>query len=150
MDNDYHKRGDLMHIQMAGLNEILNNLARLPFEDEEENAVANTGAKVVQKYIVAEVPSSSDKKKKIKLKKNIKIQRARNGEAKIHTGKAYHGHILEFGRSAGSTIVKKNGKTQTVTWGKINPNPFFTRGSNASESEAKQAMANEIRKLKNL
>ena len=150
MDNDYCQRGDVMHIQMTGLDAILNNLAQLPFEDHEENEVANAGAKVVQKYILAEVPSSGDKKKKIKLKKNIKIQKARDGEAKIHTGKAYHGHILEFGRSAGSTTVKKNGKEKKVTWGKINPNPFFTRGSDASESEAKQVMANEIRKLKNL
>lgn len=158
MDYNYRKRGDLMELQFTGLDGILANLARLPLEENEENAVVTKGAKITQKAIVEEAPVGTERKNKKgkvtykpgSLKKNIKVKRAVDGVAVIHTGKAYHGHLIEFGRSAGSKMAKKNGKTQKVTWGSTNANPFFTRGFESSQNEAKQAMANEIRKLKNL
>ncbi|MFY0521166.1 HK97-gp10 family putative phage morphogenesis protein [Lysinibacillus sp. UGB7] len=147
-----------MDVQFTGLDGILANLARLPLEENEENLVVTKGAKITQKAIIEEAPIGTERRNKAgkviykpgTLKKNIKIKRAVDGVAIIHTSKGYHGHLVEFGRSAGSTMTKKNGKTQKVTWGSTTANPFFTRGFESSENEAKQVMANEIRRIKNL
>lgn len=142
-----------MRLEVQGMDALLQNILNLPLEEHEENQALNTGAKVVKDAVVEEVPvgkRKSKKNKNTKLKNSIKIKRAKDGEVKVHTGKAYHGHILEGGRSAGSKNVMKKGKRQKVTWGPIAPNPFFTRGFEKSKSDAVNAIADEIKKVKNL
>ena len=130
---------------MNGLDGILQNLLNLPLEDVEENRALNKGANVIKNAVIEEAPEDDGT-----LKKNIKRKNARDGEAKVHTGKAYHSHILEGGRSAGSKYVIKKGKRQKVTWGAMAPNPFFTRGFEKSKSEAVDVVAAEIKKALNL
>lgn len=139
-----------MNFEIQGMDALMQNLMNLPLEEEEENKALNAGAKVVKEAVEKEVPVGKSKNKKNKLKNNIKIKRAKDGEAKVHTGKAYHGHIIEGGRSAGSKYVTKKGKRQKVTWGPIAPNPFFTRGFEFSKPGALNAIADEIKKAKNL
>lgn len=123
------------------MDDILRNLAQLAMEEETENRALNAGAKVVKEAVIEEVPVDDGT-----LKENIKNKRAKDGEAKVHTGKAYHGHLVEFGRSAGSKISLKNGKRQKVTWGATGPNPFFTRGIEKSKGKALDEIANVIKK----
>lgn len=126
---------------MNGLDEVLQNLLNLPLEEAQENRALNKGANVIKKVVIEEAPEDDGT-----LKENIKARRARDGEAKVHTGKAYHSHIVEGGRSAGSKFVLKKGKRQKVTWGAMAPNPFFTRGFEKSKGEAVDVMAAEIKK----
>ncbi|WP_342544793.1 HK97-gp10 family putative phage morphogenesis protein [Lysinibacillus sp. FSL W7-1291] len=139
-----------MNFEIQGMDALMQNLMNLQLEEAEENKALNAGAKVVKEAVEKEVPVGKSKNKKNKLKNNIKIKRAKDGEAKVHTAKAYHGHILEGGRSAGSKYVTKKGKRQKVTWGPIAPNPFFTRGFELSKPGALNAIADEIKKAKNL
>lgn len=127
-----------MNITINGLDGILQNLMQLNVHEELENKVVNKAAKVAQESIQNEAPVDDGT-----LQKNIKIRRAKNGEAVIHTGAAFHAHLVEFGRSGGSVVTKKGRK---VTWGPTVPNPFFTRGFNSSEAEAKQVMVDELKK----
>ncbi|AHN24362.1 HK97-gp10 family putative phage morphogenesis protein [Lysinibacillus varians] len=130
-----------MRLELNGMEATLQNLMNLPLEEEDENRALNKAAKIVKEAVIEEVPVDDGT-----LKKNIKAKRARDGEAKVHTGGAYHSHLVEFGRSAGSKYALKNGNHQLVTWGATAPNPFFTRGLERSKETAINAMADEIRK----
>lgn len=131
-----------MELKITGLDEILQKLSELPLEEEDENRALNKAANVVKKAVIEEAPEDDGT-----LKKNIKVKRAKDGEAKVHSGKAYHAHILEGGRSGGSKYALKNGKRQKVSWGPMAPNPFFTRGFEKSKRESQQVMADEIKKV---
>ncbi|TKI53541.1 hypothetical protein FC756_23225 [Lysinibacillus mangiferihumi] len=137
-----------MRLELNGMEAILQNLMNLPLEEADENRALNKAAKVIQEAVIEEAPQDERKENSsaTSIKNNIKIKRAKEGEAKVHTGSAYHAHIIEGGRSAGSKYTLKNGKRQLVTWGPIAPNPFFTRGFENKKSEAVNAMADEIRK----
>ena len=137
-----------MDIVINGMEDILKNLMNLPLEEFEENKALNEAAKVVQKAVIEEAPQATEDGGS--LKKNIKIKRAKDGEVKVHTGRAYHAHIIEGGRSAGSKVAKKNGKQQLVTWGPIAANPFFTRGYEKSKTNAIKVMADVIKEIKKL
>lgn len=130
-----------MKVDIEGLDELLSNMLQLPMEDADENGAVNKAAKVVKEAVAAEAPVGRGT-----LKANIKAKRAIDGVAVVHTGGAFHGHLVEFGRSGGSKMAVKNGKQQKVTWGPTAPNPFFTRGYEASKNQAQQAMADELKK----
>lgn len=134
-----------MRIELQGMEALMQNILNLPLEEAEENKALNAAAKIVKEAVIKEAPEDDGT-----LKENIKAKRAKDGEAKVHTGAAYHSHIIEGGRSAGSKYALKNGKRQKVTWGPIAPNPFFTRGFENSKSDAVNAMADEIKKAKKL
>ncbi|WP_419962181.1 HK97-gp10 family putative phage morphogenesis protein [Psychrobacillus sp. BM2] len=128
-----------MELQLTGLEETLRNLSNLNISETVENRALTKAGKVTQETIIAE--ANFGNRSDGVIKKNIKLKRPKDGQVVIHTGKAYHSHILEFGRSAGSTITKGGKK---VTWGKINPNPFFSRGYEQSKSESMNAIIEEI------
>lgn len=133
-----------MELQLTGLQETLQNLSSLNISEQLENKALNKAGKITQKAIEAEAPiDSKNPVDHASLHKNIKLKRPKDGEVVIHTGGAYHSHIIEFGRSAGSTITKGGKK---VTWGKINPNPFFSRGFEQSKTEAMNALVDEIQR----
>lgn len=130
---------------MQGMEALMKNLMNLPLEEADENRALNKAANVVKDAVINEAPVDDGV-----LKANIKTKHAKDGEAKVHTGRAYHAHIIQGGRSAGSKYVLKNGKHQLVTWGAMAPNPFFTRGFEKSKSNAISAMSDEIKKALNL
>lgn len=117
---------------------MLQNLTRMNVDEVTENKALTKAGKITQEAIIAEAPVD-----KGTLKKNIKLRRPKDGEALIHTGAAYHAHLVEFGRSGGSAITKKGRK---VKWGPTTPNPFFSRGFEQSKSEAMSAMIGELQK----
>lgn len=125
-------------LEVTGLDAVLQNLIRLNIDESVENKALNKAGKIMQKAVQNEAPVD-----KGTLKKNIKLKRPQDGEVVIHTGGAYHAHLVEFGRSGGST----NGQGgRRVSWGPTAPNPFFSRGFEQSNESAKQAMIDEIRR----
>jgi len=130
-----------VEVKVDGLEEILNNLLKLEIDEVLENKALNKAGKLTQESIKSGTPVAPVNGGT--LQKNIRLRRAKDGEVTIHTGGGYHAHLVEFGRSAGSTVLK-NGRR--VTWGATTPNPFFSRGYEQSKSEAMNAMIDEIRK----
>lgn len=131
-----------MEVNITGLDDILQKLNNLPLEEEDENRALNKAANVIKKAVIEEAPEDDGT-----LKKEIKVKRAKDGEAKVHSGKAYHAHILEGGRSGGQKYTLKNGRHQLVKWGPMAPNPFFTRSFERSKRDAQLTMANEVKKV---
>lgn len=129
-----------MEVNIAGMDALLQNLRQLNVDESLENKALNKAGKVTQEAILAEANFGSRSRGTIK--ENIKLRRAKNGEAVIHTSKGYHAHIIEGGRSGGSMLV--NGRK--VTWGPIAPNPFFSRGFETSVENAKQEMIEELQR----
>jgi HK97 gp10 family phage protein len=130
-----------MRVDMSGLDEVLQNLTRLNIDETLENRALTKAGKVTQQAVQNE--ASFGIRSKGTIKKNIKFRRPRDGEVVIHTGRAFHAHIEEFGRSGGS-IVSKSGRK--VTWGATAPNPFFSRGFEQSKKESMGAMISELQK----
>src|SRR5690606_14312548 len=109
-----------MDIELEGLDEVLANLARLNVDDRIESSALNKAGKIVQEKVKNEAPVDEGV-----LKNNIRLRRPKDGEVIVHTGSAYHAHILEFGRAAGSTVGRRGIRR---AWGAMAPNPFFSRG----------------------
>lgn len=127
-----------MELEFKGLDDVLENLATLNIDTTVEDRALSNAGKITQDAIKNEAPVDKET-----LKKNIRLRRPKDGEVIIHTGRAFHAHILEFGRSAGST----NGKGGVRrSWGAMAPNPFFARGFEQSAESAKQAMIDVIQK----
>jgi HK97 gp10 family phage protein len=131
-----------VEVKVEGLDNILKNLMKFEIDEELENKALNKAGKITQNSIQEGTPLDDGT-----LKKNIRLRRAKDGEVTIHTGGAYHAHLVEFGRSEGSTTLK-NGRR--VTWGATTPNPFFSRGHEQSKSEAMNGMIEEIKRGLNL
>lgn len=127
-----------MRVEVSGLDEVLENLNRYIVDEAIENKALTEAGKITQENIKSEAPVRQGI-----LKKNIKLRRPKEGQVIIHTGGAYHAHLVEFGRSGGSAILKNGRK---VTWGPTFPNPFFSRGYEQSKTKAKQAMVDELKK----
>lgn len=81
------------------------------------------------------------------LYENIEKTTVNNGKITIHTGKAYHAHLIEFGRSSGQGTYKdKNGVIRPVKWGDTAPNPVMARAFENSRNEIITVMRNVIKK----
>ena len=130
-----------MEVDIKGLDEILNNLAKLNIEEALENKAVNKAGTITRDTVIIEAPRDEGI-----LKENIQLRRSKDGRAFVHSGRAYHAHLVEGGRSGGSTMAKKKGKIQRVTWGPTTPNPFFSRGFEISKGPAKNAMIAVIKK----
>lgn len=130
-----------MEVKIDGLDQVLQNLNLLVVDEAMESKALNKAGNIAKEAIASQAPVA--RVNGGTLQRNIKLKRAKNGEALVHTGGAYHAHLVEFGRSGGSAITKKG---RRVKWGPTSPNPFFTRGWDASETEAKQAMVDELKK----
>lgn len=134
-------------MKVLGLDETLQNLRKYIVDEAIENEALKKAGKVTQEAVIEEAPiDNRNPPDHASLHKNIKVSRPRDGEVKVHTGGAYHAHLVEDGRSGGSAVVIKNGKRQRVTWGPTSPNPFFSRGFGKSNIPARQAMVDELKK----
>jgi HK97 gp10 family phage protein len=127
-----------VEVQIEGLETILENIRKINVDEAIENRALNKAGKITQEAIQEQTPVDQGI-----LKNNIKVRRAKNGEVFVHTGWAYHAHLIEFGRSGGSAITKKGRK---VFWGATAPNPFFSRGYEQSKTDAMDAMIVELKK----
>src|SRR5690606_19212782 len=110
-------------------------------DESIENRALNKAGNVTKDAILNEANFS--KRSRGVFKGNIRLRRPKDGEVLIHSGGAYHAHLIEFGRSGGSAITKKG---RRVKWGPTAPNPVFGRGYEKSRNEAMQTMISEIQK----
>ena len=65
----------------------------------------------------------------------------------VHSGRVPHAHLVEFGRSGGSTKwTDKNGVSRTVKWGPLSPNPVVARTYERERAKIIQVIGNEVKK----
>lgn len=127
-----------MEVNIAGLEAAMQNLLRLNIDESLETKALTKAGKITREAVIAE--ANFGNRSKGTMRKNIKLKRPKDGEVVIHSGGAYHAHLIEFGRSGGSKI----GSDRKVTWGPTAANPFFSRGFESSQADAKQAMIDAI------
>jgi HK97 gp10 family phage protein len=130
-----------LETRITGLDETLQNLMRLNVNESIENKALTKAAKVTKTAIESE--AKFGKRSRGIYKNNIKLRRPKDGEVIIHSSKAYHAHLIEYGRSAGS-ITSKKGKR--VTWGSTAADPVFGRGFEQSKADALSTMISELQK----
>lgn len=138
-----HSQGGalIVELHVTGLEEALQNLMRLNIDESIENKALTKAGEVTKESILNEAKFS--KRTRGTFKKNIRLKRPKDGEVVIHSGGAFHAHLIEFGRSGGSIITKSGRK---VTWGPTSPNPVWGRGFEQSKNEAMQTIITEIQK----
>lgn len=132
-----------MSIEVQGMQELINNLRQMGFaiDTRTEEKALKAGARIIETEIKSEADRIRDDGT---LHDNIKTTEVKNSRVTVHTGDAYHAHLIEFGRSAGQgTYVDKNGVTRPVKWGDTNPNPVIQ----GSYERKKDEVLNEMKKV---
>lgn len=135
-----------MSLEIHGMNELLKsieNMGKKVDKKTEEKALIE-GGKVLIKAAKEEANRVRDDGT---LHDNIKDTKVKNSKITIHTGEAYHAHLVEFGRSSGQGSYRdKNGKRRKVKWGDTAPNPVMGRAFENSQSEIMKAMSKVIKR----
>ena len=135
-----------MSMKLIGMDELMRNIKKLGLKVEQQltEQALKKGSVILQEEVKQEAPRGKGLRH---LQDEIKISKIENGKVSIHTGKAYHAHLVEFGRSAGhGTYKDKNGVERKVTWGYTAPNPFMTRAFERKQSEITKEMAKVIKR----
>lgn len=135
-----------MGIELQGMDELLKSVKRMGQKvsrDVEEKALKE-GGKILVKAAKEEANRVRDDGT---LHDNIEETTVKNGVITIHTGEAYHAHLVEFGRSGGQgTYRDKRGVIRPVKWGDTAPNPVMARAFENSQNEIITAMRNVIKR----
>jgi len=135
-----------MSLEVQGLQELLNNIRQMGFNVDtrlEEKAL-KAGANVIEDEIKSEANRIRDDGT---LHDNIDTTDVKNGIITVHTGGAYHAHLVEFGRSAGQgTYIDKNGVTRPVKWGDTTPQPVVQGSFERKKDEAFEEMKKVIKR----
>jgi HK97 gp10 family phage protein len=115
-----------MKFEMQGLDELMAQIERTSLGIENaKNDALEAGGKVMQKET-----KNAARKRTGNLKEHIELSDVKNGEINVYVdnqGKAYYGHMLEFGTS------------------KMSAKPFMGPAFNKSKVKINQAMANKLR-----
>lgn len=65
----------------------------------------------------------------------------------VHSGRVPHAHLVEFGRSGGSTKwTDKNGVQRTVKWGATSPNPVVARTYESQRQKVIEIIGADVKK----
>jgi HK97 gp10 family phage protein len=131
-----------MKVDFSGLEQLRKQLSQLENAEEiEKKALDKAGKHLVDK-LKDEAPHHDGT-----IEENLKLKKAKNGQAIVHTGKAYHAHLYEFGRSGGQTTIRdKNGTMRVIKWGETSPNPFMTRTYESELNTLERIIAEELRR----
>lgn len=131
-----------MDINFTGLEALKRQLAQLEnAEDIQKKALNKAG-----RHLVEELKNASPFDDGT-MSDNLSLKRIDENEVIVHTGKAYHAHLIEFGRTSGETRIKdKNGVMRTIKWGATTPNPFMTRTYESQLDILQGIIALELRK----
>lgn len=138
-----------MSLEVVGMQKVMNNIKKLELKVGEklEKKALNTGVDILEGEIKREANRIPDNGT---LYKNIKSTRVKNGRVTVHTGEAYHAHLVEFGRSIGqTTFVDKNSIEQPIKWG-TEPQPVIQGSFERKRNEIFYEMAKVIKKELNL
>lgn len=132
-----------MSLEIQGMQELLNNIRQmdLAVDSRLEDKALKAGARVIEAEMKNEANRIRDDGT---LHDNIKSTDVKNGRITVHTGGAYHAHLVEFGRTSGqSTYVDRNGVTRPVKWGETTPQPVVQ----GSYERKKDEVLNEMKKV---
>lgn len=135
-----------MGIELQGMDSLLRSVKQMrkKVSRSTETKALEAGGKVLAKAVKEEANKIRDDGT---LYENIKETAVKNSKITVHTGGAYHAHLVEFGRSSGQGTYKdKNGVIRPVKWGDTAPNPFMSRAFENSQKEIIETMGNVIKK----
>ena len=135
-----------MGMELHGMSELLNHVRSLGMRVERnvEKKALEAGGEILVRAVKAEANRVRDDGT---LHDNIKETEVKNGKLTVHTGQAYHAHLVEFGRSAGQGTYKdKNGVRRPVKWGDTSPNPVMARAFEKSKPEIILEMSKVIKR----
>jgi HK97 gp10 family phage protein len=140
--NWFVRGGDGMKVDFTGLEALSKQLSKLENAEQiQQKALQKAGRHLVDELKVAAPYHDGT------VKDNLKLKRVDDHEIIVHTGKAFHAHLIEFGRSAGKTQIRdKNGVMRTIKWGSTTPNPFMTRTYESQIDILQGIIAIELRK----
>lgn len=133
-----------MTMKLEGMDELLKSIANLEkkVSTKIKNEALKKGAEILKDEIRREAPKDSGI-----LEENINVTSVKGDKITIHTGKAYHAHLVEFGRSAGTTTYRdKNGVVRPIKWGRTSPNAFMQRSFENKKDAIEKAMADVVRR----
>jgi HK97 gp10 family phage protein len=131
-----------MKVDFSGLEQLRKQLSQLEKAEEIEQKALNKAGKHLVDRLKTEAPYDDGT-----IKESLKLKKAKDGEAVVHTGGAYHAHLIEFGRSGGQTTIQdKNGIMRTIKWGDTSPNPFMTRTYESELKTLERIIAEELRR----
>jgi HK97 gp10 family phage protein len=129
-------------VDFTGLESLKNELRKLENNEQIENKALNKAGE----YLVDRLKDSSPYHDGT-LRDNLKFKKSKDGEVVVHTGKAYHAHLYEFGRTGGqTTIVDRNGKQRVIKWGTTSPDPFMTRTYESQLPILERIITEELKK----
>lgn len=135
-----------MGMELHGMIELMNSLKGMGLKvtKEIERKALEAGGEILVSAAKAEANRVRDDGT---LHDNIKETEVKNGKLTVHTGQAYHAHLVEFGRSAGQGTYKdKNGVRRPVKWGDTSPNPVMARAFEKSKPEIILEMSKVIKR----
>lgn len=131
-----------MKVDFTGLENLRKELSRFENSEQIEQKALNKAGKHLVDKLVENAPYHDGT-----LQDNLKLKKAKGGKATVHTGRAYHAHLYEFGRSGGQTTIRdKNGTLRLIKWGDMSPNPFMTRTYESELRTLERIIGEEMRK----
>jgi HK97 gp10 family phage protein len=129
-------------VDFTGLENLQKELRKLENHEQIENKALNKAGEYLVDKLIDNAPYHDGT-----LQDNLKYKKSKDGEVIVHTGKAYHAHLYEFGRTSGqTTIVDKNGRRRVIKWGKMDENPFMTRTYESSLPILERIISEEVKK----
>jgi HK97 gp10 family phage protein len=140
--NWFARVGDEVKVDFTGLEHLQKELRKLENHEQIENKALNKAGEYLVDKLKENAPYHDGT-----LQDNLKYKKSKDGEVIVHTGKAYHAHLYEFGRTGGqTTIVDKNGKRRVIKWGDMNENPFMTRTYESNLPILERIISEELKK----
>jgi HK97 gp10 family phage protein len=131
-----------MKVDFSGLEHLRKQLSQLENAEEIEKKALDKAGKYLVDKLKAEAPHHDGT-----IEENLMLKKAKDGQAIVHTGKAYHAHLYEFGRTGGETKIRdKNGTERTIKWGDMPMNPFMTRTYESELKTLERIIAEELKK----
>lgn len=135
-----------MGIELEGMDALLKSVRKMgqKVSKSVEEKALNEGGKVL---VTAAKVNANKVRDDGTLHDNIKETTVKKGKITVHTGEAYHAHLVEFGRTSGQGTYKdKNGVIRPVKWGDTAPNPVMQRAFENSKNEIITVMRDVIKK----
>lgn len=132
-----------MEVDINGLDQVqrmLANIQKRARKGVEERALT-AGAEYLKTKVQAGVPVDDGV-----YRDGIEVTK-KGKRVIVHSGRVPHAHLVEFGRSGGSTKwTDKNGVSRTVKWGPTSPNPVVARTYERERTKVIQVIGEEVRK----
>lgn len=135
-----------MPAQLDGMDQLLRQLGQIG--RQLESGTKEKALKAGGEFMKDRVKSYAPQGKTGNLKENVIVSRVENEEIAIgpdQQGDAFYGHILEFGRKAGTAKIQRDGKKVDYPYPGMNPKPFMGPAFENHKDEAQEVMKEIIK-----